>query len=229
MRTAVDDDDRSRLPAVRAELGDAHRARRHRALGETQPLLVLRQVVDLELRETGAEMALDGVDRQDELVGDLPVRGGFAKLAPLAKGRQSARSTTRWALDRSSGPGRTWAISVVDRERRSGLRYRSAVPPKRSVSPSSRRRRSVIRSPLTYEPFRESPPSTTAQLDPMRWSSACTRETWWSQGQRDVAVLAAADRQLEATLVEHDEALGTSAIAHDEERGRRRAPLPCAP
>src|SRR4051794_40291476 len=49
-----------------AQLGQADRARVQRALGQAQALLVLRQLVDLELGEQHPQVALDGLQREDE-------------------------------------------------------------------------------------------------------------------------------------------------------------------
>ena len=62
-------------------------------------------------------------------------------------------------------------------------------------SPSRSRWRPCTRWPLTNEPLREEPSSTSVHSSPMRSSTACTRDTDGSSGQRDVARLLAPDRR----------------------------------
>ena len=92
-------------------LGD--QAALQRPLDERHALLVLRQVLDPELLEQGAQVGLDRVDAEVELVGDLPLVAGVANEGPSLNGRQSSTSTRRW-------PGRRRRRSARRRRSRSG-------------------------------------------------------------------------------------------------------------
>ena len=65
-----------------------------------------------------------------------------------------------------------------------GERKVTVVVPKRSVSPSFRRRLPLRRSPLTNVPLRERPSSTISQPSSTRSNRACRRETCSSQSSR---------------------------------------------
>jgi len=53
--------------AVVLEVGGAHEAAAERFLDESQPVLVLRQTGDIQLRERHGEVRLHSIDAEDEL------------------------------------------------------------------------------------------------------------------------------------------------------------------
>jgi hypothetical protein len=56
------------------EISVSNHATPQRSLDEPRPFLVLRKVLDSELTAEHAQVPLDGVDAQEELRGDLPIR-----------------------------------------------------------------------------------------------------------------------------------------------------------
>ena len=55
-------------------------------LGQANPLLVLGQPFDAEFREQDPEVRLHGVDRQEELIGDLLIGGRAGERGALLVG-----------------------------------------------------------------------------------------------------------------------------------------------
>ena len=161
-------------------------------------------------------------DREHELVGDLLVGGrrGVARAAQRAAERGEHAPLRGGQLDRgralAGGRGRRRSSGSRPRRRR------SRVSPTEIASPSRRRRRPRTRSPLTNVPLCEMPSSHTTQSPPMRTSSACTRETWPSQGSASRCRRAgrSSARSRPAAV---DERLLAVAVAVEQERRPRAA------
>ncbi len=107
------------------------------------------------------------------------LEGSAAKPAP-ASGRQSEISTRRWAPEIGGGAAVAGSVSAIAWSR--WARNTSWVSPTRTTSPSRSSWRPCMRWPLTNEPLREEPSSTSVHSSPMRSSTACTRDTDGSSG-----------------------------------------------
>src|SRR5436190_16899157 len=97
---------------------------------------------------------------------------GLANSLPSRNGRQRATRTRRWVSVTLAASGRSRATVVSPAASWAGERYRARVLPNRRMSPRRRRRLPSTRSPLTNEPFRDRPSSTSTQSPPIRPSPA---------------------------------------------------------
>ena len=107
---------------------------------------------------------------------------GAASAPPSCTGRQRATSTRRCAGESSTRLRTRSGTAVPSCSCRSGSRNVSTVDPTRTRSPGRSRRRPSTRSPLRKVPLRDSPSSTTSRWPRRQTSSACSRDTWSSQG-----------------------------------------------
>ena len=135
-----------------------------RVFGEPHALGLLGQLVEPEALVEHAQVALDRVHPEVELVATSLLDAGVARPRASTKGRASAARIARWrsvSAISPSGRGGDGAPGLVP-----GAGNSRRVAPTRTTSPSYRRRRPAIRSSLTNVPLRERPSSETAQSRP---------------------------------------------------------------
>ena len=150
---------------------------------QARALLVLGQVLDAEALEQRAQVRLDRVDAEVQLVGDAPgwSPGPRTRRACRAARARRAPGAGSAAGRRASGARRPSGSASSPLPRDGGRRSRSG--PTRSTSPSRSRVRPEMRAPLTYVPLRDRPSSLTVHSPAIASSSACRRETSVSQGR----------------------------------------------
>ena len=168
--------------------------------------------------EQRVQMALDRLDAEEELGRDLAV-GGRRGERSSSSGAQRACST-RCCAGESAGGDPRWLVDVVC-VLSGPATNTSCVRPTSIESPSSSRHRPRTRRPLTLEPLRESPSSTSVHAPPTRSSTACARETSVSHASGMSLADVAPDAQRRAREL-HDVLPG---IAVEVEQERHAAPL----
>ena len=129
-----------------------------------------------------AQRALDGVDGEDELVGDLPVGRRSGVAASLGSGRQSAMRTRRCAGSGRRRGARAGRSGSAVHGGVAGVSRRSASRRSRPTSPSRSRRRPVHALAVDARAVvGEALVATAPSSSPRRSSSACNRDTSASQ------------------------------------------------
>ena len=166
--------------ALPEQLARRDRAPLERELRERRALAVLRHVGEPEQLEQRVEVELDRLDAEAQLGRQLAVRRrrGEARVRRAGGRAPPGRGAARRSAAAASGSRPT---AVLRSPPAIGETYVSIVRPIARTSPWRSGRRPCTRSPLTNDPLRERPSSTSVQTSPMHSMSACARETSSSQ------------------------------------------------
>ncbi len=186
-------------------------------LGQPRAFTVVRQVLDGELREQGADVGLDRLDRQHELVGDRAVGGRHARLRALRQ--RATQGDQHAALHRRQVGCR----DRVDGEPGTGARAgRRSEGQRRRADPHDV---AVVQAPAPADALTADVRAVARQavVDHRPATRNANQLGVPARGllvpvQRDVARVAAADPQPLVGRLEYPDALVVVAVAADEER-----------